>query len=299
MKIAVTGGTGFLGRYILAELARQGHTCRCWRRPRSRCTGFEALESQLEWVAGKLGSPEDAATLVEGCDAVVHAALTRHGPEFRGGEGDLIDFVEANLVGSLQLMDTARRADVDRFVFISSCAVHEEILDDRPLDETHPLWSTNHYGAHKAALEKFVHSFGKGMDFPICALRPTGIYGLTRPVQRSKWFSLIQSVVRGENVCCQRGGKEVHAADVARAVSLLLQADGVAGQAYNCCDSYISEYDVATYSKEFTGSSSVIEGKQTVPKHEIVTDKITALGMEFGGRPLLEATIGELVEHMR
>ncbi|MBI84705.1 MAG: nucleoside-diphosphate sugar epimerase [Planctomycetaceae bacterium] len=299
MKIAVTGGTGFLGRYILSELAGLGHTCRCWRRPKSRSTGLEALDSQLEWVAGKLGSQEDAATLVEGCDAVVHAALMRQGPEFRGGEGNLIDFVEANLVGSLQLMDTARRASVERFVFISSCAVHEEILDDRPLDETHPLWSTNHYGAHKAALEKFVHSFGKGMDYPICALRPTGIYGLTYPVQRSKWFSLVQSVVRGENVNCLRGGKEVHAADVARAVSLLLQADGIAGQAYNCCDSYISEYDVATYAKEITGSDSVIEGKQTAPRHQIVTDKIAALGMEFGGRPRLEATIGQLVEHMR
>ena len=35
---------------------------------------------------------------------------------------------------------------------VSTCAVHEVILDDRPLDQAQPLWPTGHYGAHKAAL---------------------------------------------------------------------------------------------------------------------------------------------------
>ena len=46
--------------------------------------------------------------------------------------------------------------DVRRFVFIATCAVHDVILSDRPLDEAHPLWPKSHYGAHKAAIEKFV-----------------------------------------------------------------------------------------------------------------------------------------------
>ncbi len=52
-----------------------------------------------------------------------------------------------------------------RFVFISTCAVHDVILADRPLDEAHPLWPKSHYGAHKAALEKFVHSYGLGQGW--------------------------------------------------------------------------------------------------------------------------------------
>ena len=58
--------------------------------------------------------------------------------------------------------------------------------------------------------------------YSICALRPTGIYGIARPVESSKWFDLIQAVVQGQVVKCRRGGKEVHAADVARAVEILL-----------------------------------------------------------------------------
>src|SRR5690606_1214457 len=120
-----------------------------------------------------------------------------------------------------------------RFVFISTCAVHDTILNDRTLDETHPLWPHSHYGAHKAAIEKFVHSYGLGQGFPICALRPTGVYGVNHPVEASKWFDLVRSVVRGETVTCNRGGKEVHAADVAKAAHLLLHApaEAITGQA--------------------------------------------------------------------
>jgi nucleoside-diphosphate-sugar epimerase len=90
----------------------------------------------------------------------------------------VIEFVQKNVVGTLMLIEAARRVGVSRFVFISTCAVHEKILDDRPLDEAHPLRATSHYGAHKAAIEKFVHSYGLGDGYPICALRPTGVFVL-------------------------------------------------------------------------------------------------------------------------
>jgi nucleoside-diphosphate-sugar epimerase len=295
MKIAVTGATGFIGRYIVRHLAQQGHTCRCWFRPESDRGGLEDLQDHLEWLPGELGDELACRHLVEGCQAVVHAALYRAGPTFRGGEGDPVTFAENNVVGTLGLIEAARAAGVARFVFISSCSVHERILDDRPLDETHPTWATSHYGAHKAAIEQFVYSYGLGMDYPICALRPTGVYGLAHPAQHSKWFDLIQAVVRGQQVDCRSGGKEVHASDVAKAVYLLLSADGVGGQAYNCYDRYISRWDVAQLAKQLTGTPSQIIGSQTAAKHEIVTDRLRKLGMQFGGQELFERTIRELV----
>ncbi len=181
-------------------------------------------------------------------------------------------------------------------MFISTCAVHEKILDDRPLDETHLTWASSHYGAHKAAIEQFVHSYGFGQGYSICALRPTGIYGLARPVNQSRWFDLVQSVSRGEAVECRHGGKEVHAGDVARAVEILFTAAGVAGEVYNCYDRYVSEYEVAIIAKELSDSGSEIQGVPSSPKHEIVTEKLRRLGMQFGGRPLLVETIRQLLE---
>jgi nucleoside-diphosphate-sugar epimerase len=218
-----------------------------------------------------------------------------------GAEGEILGFVETNILGTLRLIEAARRAGVGRFVFVSTCAVHDVILDDRPLDEAHPLWPKSHYGAHKAAIEKFVHSYGLGQGYPICALRPTGVYGVNHPIEDSKWFDLVRSVLRGETVTCNHGGKEVHAADVAKAARLLLDAphERITGQAYNCFDLYVSRWDVARLAKEISRSQSTIQGRQTAPKNQIQTGKLRSLGMTFGGREQLEKTIREMVEATR
>ena len=101
---------------------------------------------------------------------------------------------------------------------------------------------------------------------------------MTRPVERSKWFDLVRAVARGEPVACQRGGKEVHADDVAKAVEILLAAEGIHGESYSCYDRYVSEHEVATLAKELTGSSSEIRGEVTKPKHEIINGKIQKVG---------------------
>lgn len=303
MLIAVTGATGFLGRYIVRLLAAGGHRLRCWYRPQSDLSGFGDASRAIEWLPGHLGEDSSEKALLEDADALVHAALAR--PPATGftaaGQGDLLEFVQTNLVGSLRLFQSARARGIGRCVFLSTCAVHEVILGDRPLDEAHPLWPTSHYGAHKAALEKFVHSFGLGEGWPICALRPTGIYGLAHPVRASRWYDLVGQVVRGEAIATARGGKEVHAADVARAVALLLEApaETVAGQAFNCCDRYVAEQDVARLAAAATGSASTIADLNRGPKNRIDTSRIRSLGMTFGGEELLRRTVEELVEAWR
>ncbi|HEX4132041.1 MAG TPA: NAD(P)-dependent oxidoreductase [Pirellulales bacterium] len=295
MRVAVTGGTGFIGRYILRRLAADGHMCRAWYRSDASREGLDDVGANVEWVRGELGDHDSAHRLVEKCDAVIHAALFHPGGGFRGNEGNLLDFAERNVMGTLELIEAARAADVPRFVFISTCAVHERILPDRPLDESHPTTPLSHYGAYKAAVEQFVHSYGWGEKYEICALRPTGVYGQAHPASDSKWFELVRDVVGGNDVTCDRGGKEVHAADVAKAAVLLLGAPNIAGGAFNCYDRYISEYEVATLAKQLSGSASKLGGKQTSPKNQIVTDKLRALGMTFGGEALLERTVEELV----
>ena len=299
MRIAITGGTGFIGRYIVNQTASAGHECRCWHRPDS---SREGLPGEVDWVLGNLSDASTMAPLVADCDVVIHSALFRPDTSttsFRNAEGDVPTFLEANFLGTIRLIEAARSAGVPRFIYLSTCAVHEEILSDRPLDETHPLWPKTHYGAHKAAVEKFVHSYGLGAGYEICALRPSGVYGVRTPASDSKWFSLVQAVAKGETVECAKGGKEVHAADVARACEILLTAEGIAGQAYSCCDRYVSEFDVATIAKQITGSSATIVGDPKQPKHSIVTDKLESTGMKFGGEELLRQTIAELVDVAR
>lgn len=299
MNVAVTGATGFLGRYIVRHLARRDYHLRCWHRPKSNRSGFELIDGRIDWLIGELGHVGATQRLVTGCDAVVHCALYRDGAGFRGDEGDPITFAYKNVIGTLQLIEMALAARVPRFIFISTCAVHEIILKDRKLDEAHPLWPTSHYGAHKAAIEKFVHSYGLGQGYNICSLRPTGIYGLAFPPTESKWWDIISKVKAGEDVEVARGGKEVHAADVAKAVELLLTTkENIAGQAFNCYNGYVSEYDVAMVAKRLSSSPSRIIGEQKKPLNDIDTSKLKALGMKYGDAPLLQTTIQEMLDAM-
>lgn len=298
MKIAVTGATGFIGRYIVRKLNAKGQDCRCWYRSEARCFESETNDATIDWIPGELGSTAACEELLKGCDAVVHSGLHRSGEKFQGGEGDVEEFVRKNVLGSIQLIEAARAAKVSKFVFISTCAVHDKILNDRPLDESHPLWMTTHYGAHKAAVEQFVHSYGFGVGFPIVALRPTGVYGLHHKPERSKWFDIVQNVAAGKDVSCSRGGKEVHAADVAEATDILLHSHGNAGEVYSCYDRYISEHEVATLTKQITESSATIGGDVPTPKNQIVSDKIQGLGMQFGGDALLAATVQDIVNSL-
>ncbi len=296
MIVAVTGATGFIGQYIVRHLIEQGHSCRCWYRPESIRHTLEDVCDGIEWIEGNLANTDSAAALVKGCDAVVHAALHRAGEGFRGAEGDIVAFADRNIVGSLRLIAQAHEADVPRFVFISTCAVHEIILEDRKLDEAHPMWPRSHYGAYKAAVEEFVYSYGYRYDYDICALRPTGVYGLHHVPAKSKWYDLIKSVAEGKtDRITPQGGKEVHAADVARAVDVLLKADSVAGQAYNCYDRYIAQEEVAAIAARLSGRDVTIARTNAGPKHQIDTSKIRKLGMTFGGEALLETTVGELL----
>jgi hypothetical protein len=57
-----------------------------------------------------------------------------------------------------------------------------------------------------------------------------------------------------------------------------------------------SEYQVASLAKELSGGNSEVHGSASSPKHQIVTDKLRRLGMEFGGEPLLKQTIRQMLD---
>ena len=288
MKVAITGASGFLGGYLITELTAIGHDCR-------GLTRSQSPSAAIEWVTGGLNDPRALDALVDEVGAVVHAAYDRPVGGFMAPEDDPVATVERNLIGTLRLFEAARRAGVSRCVVISSCAVHDQILEDRPLDETHPLWPRSTYGATKAAIEAFVSSYGRGDGCAIAALRPTAIYGLAKSIEATRWYDLIASVSRGEDVTVSKGAKVVHARDVARAAALLLTADGVASEVYHCVDLFVTERHVAEITREVAGTAARITGDEPASRHPISAAKLKSLGFSCGGEPLLRSTIAEVV----
>ena len=111
MKIAVTGSSGFLGRYLVRRLVHAGHHLRCWHRPKSDRKGFEDVAAAVEWLPGELGANESAQKLVRGTDALIHAAVQWAGPRNRGSgsHGASEIFWGVNFTGSLQLFQARWR----------------------------------------------------------------------------------------------------------------------------------------------------------------------------------------------
>lgn len=297
MLIAVTGGTGFLGRYLIRHALDHGHQVRALTR--QPASGQAAATENLHWVPGNLSDPEAIERLLTGADAVIHSAHDAMGGRFLDPPPDVVEYWNRNATASLALLESAATAGVQRFIYLSSGAVHETVLSDRPLDESHPRLPSTLYGATKGAVELLVRQYGVSTSLQTATIRPTSIYGAASPIEDSKWFELIQSIKHcgpGDNERRAEGGsKTVHAADVAKAALLLIQSPQLqSGEVYNCCERMISHFEVANRAKKLLGSDCKITGVPKQPKHVMETGKLEALGMTYGGEDLLNQTIAQI-----
>jgi nucleoside-diphosphate-sugar epimerase len=132
------------------------------------------------------------------------------------------------------------------------------------------------------------------------ALRPTGIYGVVDPIERSKWFSLVNDVFEGVSIP-KRSGTEVHGTDVAAAVFLLLRApaESVAGRVFNCSDLVVSNRELVRLVREAADAPGPLPEEEATPLSVMGTEALASLGFAFGGRSLLEHTVKELVSAVR
>ena len=146
MKIAVTGGTGFVGgRFVDSALAAGHEVTALTRRP-------QPDRPDVGWVEGALEDCGALERLVTGADCVVHIAGVINAR-------DPAEFDRCNVDGTLAMLAAATAAGVTRFVHVSSLAAREPKL--------------SRYGASKARSEELVE--GSGLDWAI--VRPPAVYG--------------------------------------------------------------------------------------------------------------------------
>ena len=133
-------------------------------------------------------------------------------------------------------------------------------------------------------------------DWPVAALRPTGVYGIVEPLERSKWFSLVKDALDGVAVP-ERVATEVHGDDVASATWALLQAppEALGGRAFNCSDLVVSQRAIVLMVHAIAGISSPLPEEGAPPRGIMRTDALEALSVTFGGKALFEKTVAALV----
>jgi nucleoside-diphosphate-sugar epimerase len=146
MRLAVTGGTGFVGAHLIDAAVAAGHSVKALTR---RDQGERA---SVGWVKGDLADRSALERLVESADAVIHVAGVINAQQAAG-------FQDGNVAGTLTMLAAATAGGVQRFVQVSSLAAREPKL--------------SLYGASKAEAEELVR--GSGLDWSI--VRPPAVYG--------------------------------------------------------------------------------------------------------------------------
>lgn len=144
--IAITGGTGFVGRTLLDLALSKGFALRVLTRRE------QAPRSGVTWIRGALDRPDTLRELATGADAMMHVAGVTSAPDRAG-------FEAGNATGTLTTVEAAKAEGVRRFVHISSLAAREPDLSD--------------YGWSKARSESIVKA--SGFDWTI--VRPPAVYG--------------------------------------------------------------------------------------------------------------------------
>jgi nucleoside-diphosphate-sugar epimerase len=144
--LAVTGGTGFVGKRFI-DLALAGG----WK-VKALARSSQSMREGLTWIHGSLSDRASLSTLLAGSNAVIHIAGAVNAP-------DRAAFAQANIAGTQSVIDATKAAGVSRFVHVSSLAAREPGLSN--------------YGWSKAGAEDAVRS--SGLDWVM--VRPPGIYG--------------------------------------------------------------------------------------------------------------------------
>jgi nucleoside-diphosphate-sugar epimerase len=216
MKILVTGATGKVGSRLALRLAQRGDQVRALVRDATRAANL--LEARIELTQGDLLDVDSLAAAVRGVDALVHCAAF-----FRGATPEQAHAV--NDLGTRHLASVARAASVKRFVFASTGLVYGS-NGGLLAAEDHPCAPTAAYPLSKLAAERFLLAI-EGLDVRV--LRLPFVYGdgdphIEEAVPMMRGFSPAQRM------------SIAHHADVAQAVTRLLDASAPPHRIYNVVD---------------------------------------------------------------
>lgn len=240
----ITGGCGFLGTSLVARLLKE-HTdvrirvmdnltvgtrddlagvCSFTEAGPSAFASPSSWQSRVQLVVGDIADFEACLACSEGMDAVVHfAANTGVAPSVENPRKDM----EANVIGTFNMLEAARQKSVGRFIFASSGAPIGEV--DPPIHEEKAPHPVSPYGASKLAGEAYCSAFYRSFGIKTIALRFGNVYGPLSKHKNSVVAKFFKRALNGEPLEIYGDGSQtrdfIYIDDLIQAVLLASQTN--------------------------------------------------------------------------
>ncbi|MFC2607967.1 NAD-dependent epimerase/dehydratase family protein [uncultured Selenomonas sp.] len=263
MNILVTGGAGFIGSHLVRHLLAKGENVTALD---NLSTGLaENLPPEAKLVEMDILDEELPKVVAAGAfDAIVHlAAQTMVDTSIKN---PLLDTRE-NLLGTVQVLEAARAANVKRVIFASTAAAYGDVKeDDLPVREAQPTEPMSFYGLSKLSVEKYLEMYRKiyGMEYVV--LRFANVYGERQGDGGEGGVISIfaKAVAEGRDITIYGDGEQtrdfVYAGDIAEGIWAALRTEEV-NAAYNLST------QTETSLRELVSLLAEIRGREIVPKY--------------------------------
>lgn len=182
MRVLITGGSGFIARYLATALSAKGHELTILDlRPSTLAVAHRA-------VVGDVRNPDAVDAAMGDVDCIYHLAAAHH-------DHGLADetYFSVNEEGTRVMADAAARHGINRFCFYSSCAVYGTAPE--PRDESTKEEPASPYGASKLAGERVLEAWAAANPSRrVLVVRPTVVFG---PGNVANMYSLIRQIDSG------------------------------------------------------------------------------------------------------
>jgi dihydroflavonol-4-reductase len=290
--VAVTGATGFLGRYMVKGLlARRARVIGVVRDP-DRAT--DLAEMGVELRRASLDDRDSLARGFDGADAVIsNAALLSLGPT------RWKDYLSTNVMGTANVYDAMAACGTRRAIQLSSVGVYRN--PTRPTDENHPLHSDrrflshlNAYGVSKALSERRAWKKADEHGIQLTTLRPAGIYGAF-DTNLTRFHKLLMACLPLTLYPCVIRFCMVYAGDVAEAALLSLEGEISVSKAYNVVGEDHSTWEFGSVWKRLAGRAPLLRVPIPVPYRRLYSNQRIKRDLGWRSRPYEEG-IRELLE---
>lgn len=236
MNVLVTGADGFIGSHLVQQLLAKGYNVRALAQYNS-FNYWGWLEDipkneNLQIVTGDIRDPNLCREIAQGCNIIFHlAALIAIPYSYIAPDS----YVDTNIRGTLNILQAARDAKVDRIIVTSTSEVYGT-AQYVPIDEKHPKQPQSPYSATKIAADAIAASFHNAFDLPVVIARPFNTYG-PRQSARAIIPTIISQIAAGKrtiNVGDLTPTRDFnYVTDTANGFIALAQTPGIEGQEIN------------------------------------------------------------------